>query len=63
MTPKKYPQNFHTQKNIYFFENQKKYQIQNFEPKKWTEPTYVWKYQSTPPPPPFIIKNWNFKII
>ena len=20
--------------------------------KKWPEPTYVWKYQSTPPPPP-----------
>ena len=29
----------------------KKVEIQNFEPKKWPEPKYVWKYQSTPPPP------------
>ena len=27
-------------------------EIQNFGPKKWTEPTYIWKYQITPPPPP-----------
>ena len=33
MTPKKYPQNLHTQKNIYFSENPKNIEIQNFEPK------------------------------
>ena len=27
----------------------KNIEIQNFEPKKWTESTYIWKYQSTPP--------------
>ena len=27
-------------------------EIQNFEPPKWSEPTYVWKYLSTPTPPP-----------
>ena len=42
MTPKKYPQNLHTRKNIYFSENPKNIEIQNFEPKKWPEPTYVW---------------------
>ena len=25
-------------------------EIQEFELQKWTQPTYVWKYQSTPPP-------------
>ena len=30
--PKKYPQNLHTPKNI---------EIQNFEPPKWGEPTYM----------------------
>ena len=50
MTPKKYPQNFHSPKNIYFSENPKK--ISKFKilnPKKLTESTYVWKYQSNPP--------------
>ena len=52
MTPKTYPQNLKTPKNIHFFwKPQKNIEIQNFEPKKWTEPTYVWKFQSTPPPP------------
>ena len=34
MTPKKYPQNLHTLKNIHFYENQKNIEIQNFEPPK-----------------------------
>ena len=54
----------HTPINIHFSEplpppkkkKKNKYWIQNFEPKKWPKPTYVWKYQSTylptPPPPP-----------
>ena len=29
-----------------------KFKILN--PKKWPEPTYVWKYLSTPPPPGYI---------
>ena len=33
-----------------FLKIPKNNEIQNFEPKKWPEPTYVWKYQSTPPP-------------
>ena len=53
MTPKKYTQNFHTPKNIHFSENPKKYwNSEIWPPKKWSEPTYVWKYLSTPPPPP-----------
>ena len=48
MTPQKYPQNLHTPKNIYFSENPQKIEIQNFEPQKLPEPTFVWKYQSTP---------------
>ena len=34
MTPKKYPQNVHTQKNIHFSENPKNIEIQKFDPKK-----------------------------
>ena len=30
----------------------KNIEIENFEPQKWSEPTYVWNYQSTPPPRP-----------
>ena len=36
MTPKKYPQNLHTPKNIIFSENPQKVEIQNFESKKMT---------------------------
>ena len=41
---KKYPRkrNLHYPKNIHFFE------IQDFEPLKWSEPTYILKYQSIP---------------
>ena len=38
------------QKILIFLKTPKNIEIQNFEPKKWAEPTYVWKYQSTPPP-------------
>ena len=34
MTPKKYPQNFHTQKMFIFLKTQKNIEIQNFEPQK-----------------------------
>ena len=37
-------------KNIYFSRNPQKYWNSKFW--TWPEPTYVWKYQSTPPPPP-----------
>ena len=42
---------WYPKKIFIFLKTQKNIEIQNFEPKKWTEPTYVWKYQSTPPPP------------
>ena len=51
MIPNKNPQNLHTPKYIHFSENPKNSKIQNLEPKKWPEPIYVWKYQSTTPPP------------
>ena len=42
MTLKNYPQNLHIQKKYnYFSENQKHIEIQDFEPQKMTEPTYV----------------------
>ena len=44
MTPpqkKKYPQNLHTPKNIYFSENPQNNEIQNFEPPKMTR-AYVY---------------------
>ena len=56
MTPKNIHKIFIPLKNIHFLfiflKTPKNIEIQNFEPKKWAEPTYVWKYQSTPPPPP-----------
>ena len=48
MTPKKYPQNLHTQKIIIFSENPKNIEFKILNPKKWPEPMDVWKYQSTP---------------
>ena len=47
MTPKKYPENLHTQK-IFIFWNPPKILKFKILTKKWPEPTYVWKYQSTP---------------
>ena len=57
------PQNIHKmfipQKILFFLKTPKNIEIQKFDPKKWSEPTYVWKYQSTPlgsgPPPPWKI--------
>ena len=49
--PTKYPQNRHTPKNIYFFENPQKHEIQYFEPKIMTGPTYVCNLSEYPPPP------------
>ena len=53
MTPpppkKKYAQNLYTPKIFIFLKTPKNIEIQNFNPKKWHEPTYVWKYQSIPP--------------
>ena len=31
-----------------FLKTPKNIEIQNLNPKKWAEPTYVWKYQGTP---------------
>ena len=51
--PQKISTKFSYPQNIYFSENPKKYRNSKLcTQKKWTEPTYVWKYQSTPPPPP-----------
>ena len=37
-------------KNIHFFWKPKKIlKFRILNPKKWAEPTYVWKYQSAPP--------------
>ena len=35
-------------KILIFLKTPKNIEIQNFEPKKWSESTYVLKYQSTP---------------
>ena len=51
---KKYLQNLHTLKNFFFSKPQKilrKKTHKILNPKKWSEPTYVWEYQSPPPPP------------
>ena len=53
MTPKNIHKIFIPPKNIYFSENPpKNWNSKFWTPEKWHEPTYVWKYQSTPPPPP-----------
>ena len=49
MTPKKYPQNLHTPKNIYFYENPKNIEIRNFEPKKMTWAYVCTKISENPP--------------
>ena len=45
MTPIKYPQNLHTPQTIIFLKTPKIIEIQFRNPPKWSEPTYVWKYQ------------------
>ena len=52
MAPKKYPENFHTPKNIYFSESPKNIEIQNFEPKKMDRAYVCMKISEYPPPPP-----------
>ena len=60
MTPKpfEWPKNIHIiiklPKYSFFYPPPPKIfiEIQEFEPQKWPEPMYVWKYQSTPPPGP-----------
>ena len=55
-TPKNIHKIFIPPKNIYFSEKpQKILKLKIFNPKQWPEPTYAWKYQSTPPPPPGLI--------
>ena len=47
--PKKISTKSSYPKKIFIFlKTQKNIEIQSFEPKKWAEPTYVRKYQSTP---------------
>ena len=52
MTQKKYPQNLHTQKNIYFSENPKNIETQNFDPKKMVRAYVCMKISEYPPSPP-----------
>ena len=52
MTPKKYPQNFHTQKNIYFSENPKKYRNSKFWTQKNEPSLRMYENIRVPPPPP-----------
>ena len=53
MTPKKYPQNFHTQKkNSFFLETQKNIEIQKFDPMKMGRAYVCMKISEYPPPPP-----------
>ena len=51
MTPKKYRQNFHTQKILIFLKTQKNIEIQNFEPKKMDRAYVCMKISGYPPPP------------
>ena len=52
--PKRYPQNLHTPKNFHFSENPQRYWNSKFWTPKWCEPTYEWKYYSTPPLHPLL---------
>ena len=62
--PPKYPQNLHTQKNIHFSENQKKYstKFKVFEPLKMVRAYVYMKIISEYPPPPpgvYRYKDWS----
>ena len=50
ITPKKYPHNLHTPKNIHFSENPKNIEIQNFEPKKKDLSLRMYEKIRVPPP-------------
>ena len=63
MTPKKYAQNLYTPKKYSFFwKPQKILKFWILNPKKWAQPSYVWKYQSTPLGPSRPQKN-NRKVL
>ena len=49
MTPKKYPQNFHTQKIYIFLKTQKNIEIQKFDPKKMDQAYVCMKISEYPP--------------
>ena len=71
MTTKKYPQNLHTQTNIYFSNPpppKKKIEIQNFEPQTMTPAYLCMKISEYPPPPPLglalrLVKYTGVKLI
>ena len=49
MTPKKYPQNLHTQKILIFLKTPKNIEIQNFDPQKMTQAYLRIKISEYPP--------------
>ena len=51
MTPKDIHKIFIPQKFFIFLKNPQRYWNSKFWIPKWCEPTYEWKYYSTPPPP------------
>ena len=57
MTPKKYPQNLHTPKNIHFSENPKNIEIQIFEPPKSDPSLRMYETIRAPPPPPGVLQR------
>ena len=57
MTPKKYPQNLHTPRNIHFSENPQNIEIQNFEPPKMTRAYVCMKISEYPPPLPWALRS------
>ena len=54
--PKDIHKIFMPQKNIHFSENPKNIEIENLNPNKWPEPTFVWKIR-VPTPPPWVPSN------
>ena len=62
MTPKKYPQKFHTPKNIYFSENPQKIEIQNFEPQKMDRAYVCMKISEYPPPSPRLTTRCEWRV-
>ena len=52
MTPPPPPPNIHKifmpKKVLFFLKTLQNIEIQDFEPKKWADPTYIWKYKSKP---------------
>ena len=48
-------------KYYFFLKTPQNIEIQTFDPQKWPEPTYVWKYQSAPWDwsAPLLFTYWN----